>query len=156
MLKFKWPELRGVALELIGKIRDGHRRHAFSIPVVEFLRVFAPEAAGEEFEKVAERGDIRFMAERADGGRFSLAEGERATFELPREGLTLRIPERMSGKYEISAEAFRIEFNEGEELEGCKRILILICNEVRTVDISSKQVHVGFSNKMFDLCVEFE
>ena len=156
MLTFKWPELRGVALELIGKIREGHRRKAFSIPVVDFLRVFAPDAPAEEFEKVAGRGDIRFTAERADGGSFSLSEGERATFEIPREGLVLRLPARMSGKYEINAEAFRIEFNEGEELEGCKRILILICNNVRSVDISSKQVHVGFSNKMFDLCVEFE
>ena len=156
MLTFKWPELRGVALELIRKIGDGHRREAFSIPVVDFVRVFAPGAAAEEFEKVSGRGEIRFVAAGVNGGTFSLAAGERATFELPREGLTLRIPERMSGRYEISADAFRIEFNEGEELEGCKRILVLICNDVRTVDISSKQVHVGFSNKIFDLCVEFE
>lgn len=126
------------------------------MPVLDFVRVFAPDAAAEDSEKVSGRGDIRFVAERTDGGTFSLAEGERATVDLQREGLTLRVPERMSGKYEIGADTFRIEFNEGEELEGCKRILVLICNEVRSVEVSPKQVYVGFSSKMFDLCVEFE
>lgn len=156
MLTFKWPEMRGVALELIGKMEAGHRRGAFAIPVVDFVRVFAPDAGDEELEKVAGRGDIRFVAAGAGGGEFSLAEGERATFELPREGLTLRFPVRMSGKYEVSAGTFRIEFKEGEELEGCKRILVLVCNDVRSIEVSPKQVYVCFSSKMFDLRVEFE
>lgn len=156
MLNFKWPEMRPVALELIRKVQAGHRRGDFSIPVLDFVRVFAPEASAEEFEKVAGRGDIRFKAEGTDGGSFSLAEGERASFELHRDGLVMRVPARMGGKYEISAEAFRIEFNEGEELEGCKRIIVLICNQVRSVEVSSKQVYISFPSKIFDLCVEFE
>jgi hypothetical protein len=68
----------------------------------------------------------------------------------------MRIPERMSGRYEILPSAFRIIFKEGEELEGCKRLFILVCNRVVSVDVSSERVDVRLPSKLFDLCVEFE
>lgn len=152
----KWPEMRGVTIKLIERMHEGHERREFSIPVVDFVRVFAPEAVESELEKVAERGDIHFRADSETGGTFELATGARATFELGREGLAMRVPERMSGRYEISPSAFRITFTEGEELEGCKRILALICNRVVSVDVSDKRVYVHLPSKLFDLCVEFE
>jgi hypothetical protein len=152
----KWPEMRGVALELIAKMQEGHGRARFSIPVVDFARVFAPGARETELAKVVARGDIHFTAERESGGSFMLAEGAPATFDLGREGLVMRIPARMSGRYEIRAEAFHIEFNKGEELEGCKRLLILVCNRVISADVSSARVDVRLPGRIFDLCVEFE
>jgi hypothetical protein len=105
---------------------------------------------------VAERGDIWFTAETETGGSFSLAEGQRALLDLHREGLVMRVPARMSGKYELRPDAFRVTFTEGEELEGCKRILMLICNRVVSVDVSSTRVDVHLPNKLLDLCVEFQ
>ncbi len=154
-LKFKWPEMRPVALELIAKMHAGHARMAFSIPVVDFARVFAPNASDAELQKVAARGDIQFVADDANGGTFILAEGARAAFDLGREELVLRIPARMSGRYEIRSEAFSIRFNRGEELEGCRRIFLLVCNRVVGVDVSSARVDVRMPSRMFDLCVEF-
>ncbi len=155
-LKFKWPEMRDVALELIGRMHAGHARTAFSIPVVDFARVFAPGANEAELQKVVARGDIQFVADDANGGTFTLHEGERAAFDLGREGLVLRIPVRMSGRYEIHREAFSINFNRGEELEGCRRIFLLVCNRVVGVAVSSARVDVRMPSRMFDLCVEFE
>ncbi len=155
-LKFKWPEMRPVALELISRMQTGHARTTFQIPVVDFARVFAPGAGDAELQKVAARGDIHFAADDANGGTFTLAEGTRAAFDLGREGLVLRIPARMSGRYEIHREAFSINFKRGEELEGCRRIFLLVCNRVVGVDVSSTRVDVRMPSRMFDLCVEFE
>ena len=124
--------------------------------VVSVVRVFAPGAKEAELEKVAERGDIHFQADSAGGGTFQLAEGPRATFDLGREGLAMRVPERMSGRYLIRPSAFQITFKGGEELEGCKRLFVLVCNRVVSVDVSSERVEVHLPSKLFDLCVEFE
>jgi hypothetical protein len=152
----KWPEMRPVTLKLIERMHEGHAQGEFSIPVVDFARVFAPGAAASEMEKVAERGDINFVAKSESGGVFQLAEGARATFDLGREGLVMRVPARMSGKYQIRPSAFQIAFNEGEELEGCKRLFVLVCNRVVSVDVSAERVDVRLPSKLFDLCVEFE
>src|SRR3954471_936570 len=122
----KWPETRTVTLRLIERMHEGHARREFSIPAVDFVRVFAPGAKEAELEKVAERGSIPFQAESEQGGTFQLAVGPRATFDLGREGLAMRVPERMSGQYQISPAAFRITFKSGEELEGCKRLFVLV------------------------------
>lgn len=151
----KWPEMREVALELIARVHEGHGRGRFSIPVVDFARVFAPGASETELLKVAERGDIHFTAQGESGGAFTLAPGARATFDLGREGLVMRVPERMSGQYEVRARAFNIKFNKGEELEGCKRLLILVCHRVVSVEVSSARVDVHLPSRIFDLCVEF-
>jgi hypothetical protein len=111
----KWPEMRGVALELIARMHEGHKGgKAFSIPVVDFARVFAPTAPASELAKVSERGQLTFNPAGARDGVFALAEGPRALFDLGREGLVMRIPERMSGAYSLSTDAFHIEFNKGE------------------------------------------
>jgi hypothetical protein len=152
----KWPEMRGVALELIARVHEGHAHGRFSIPVVDFVRVFAPQAEANEMAKVATRGQIEFVAASASDGTFTLAEGERALFDLGREGLVMRIPARLSGRYRVLSGAFHIEFNRGEELEGCKRILLLVCHRVVSVDVSGERVDVHLPSKLFDLCVEFE
>ncbi|MEJ7708301.1 MAG: hypothetical protein WKF84_00185 [Pyrinomonadaceae bacterium] len=74
---------------------------------------------------------------------------------MRREGLVLRIPVLMSGRYELRPQAFTVYFNQDQELEGCKRILLLVCNRVKSVDVSDERVDVRLPGKIFDLCVEF-
>ena len=152
----KWPEMRPVALELIARMHGGHARGRFAIPVVDFVGVFSPGAGAGVREQVAARGDLQFVATSPAGGTFTLAEGPRALLDLGREGLSMRIPARMSGAYELRPEAFRISFNKGEELEGCKRLLLLVCNRVVSVEVSPERVEVHLPSRLFDLCVEFE
>jgi hypothetical protein len=152
----KWPEMRGAAVELIARVRGGHARGSFRIPVVDFLRVFSPGASEVELAKVAERGDLSFEADSDAGGRFTLAEGRRADFDLNREGLVMRVPRRLAGRYEVLPNSFRVEFDRGQELEGCKRLVVLVCNRVRSVEVTPRRVDVHLNVKMLDLCVEFE
>lgn len=154
--RLKWPEMRAVALELIARLHDGHALASFTIPVVDFVGIFAPDAPESELAKVRARGNLSFTADATDGGTFALAPGERALFDLGRDGFVLRIPERMSGRYAVYNGGFRVEFSEGEELEGCKRILLLVCNRVVSVDVNEQRVDVRAPNRLFDLCVEFD
>lgn len=147
--------MRSVALELIARMHRGHENREFSIPVVDFIGIFAPDAPAAELAKVAERGDLRFTANDFRSGTFSIARGERALFDLRREGLVLRIPVLMSGRYELRPGAFTVYFDRGAELEGCKRIVLLVCNRVNSVDVSGERVDVRLPGKIFDLCVEF-
>ena len=151
----KWPEMRSVAMELIARMNNGHERKLFSIPVADFVGVFAPDAPPAEMEKVVRRGDIHFAADSPTGGTFALTEGEMASFDLGRDGLVLRVPRRMSGRYSVRPDAFHIQFNKGESLEGCKRILLLVCNPVVSINVSSERVDIRMPSKIFDLCVEF-
>lgn len=146
--------MRPVALELVARVHEGHEHGIFRIPVVDFVAVFSHDARPEELRKVRERGDLMFAAENDRGGSFKLAEGERALFDLHREGLVLRIPERVSGRYTLRPGAFRVEFNAGNELEGCKRVLLLVCNRVLSVDVSGERVEVRSPHRIFDLLVE--
>jgi hypothetical protein len=152
----KWREMRTVALDLIGRMREGHLNKDFSIPLVDFTRVFAPKAPEAQLAGVSKRGEINFKAEGESTGSFTLPEGERALLDLGREGLVMRVPVRMSGTYLLQPDGFRIFFNEGEELEGCKKILLLVCNRVLSVDVTTSRVDVKLSNKILNLCVEFE
>lgn len=146
-----------MAIELITRMHEGHKSgEGFSIPVVDFARIFAPGAPASELEKVSARGDIHFKPGGESEGTFALAEGPRALFDLGREGLLMRINERMSGRYALSRGAFHIEFSKGEELEGCKRLLLLVCNRVVGVDVTESRVDVHLPSRIFDLCVEFE
>lgn len=155
--RLKWAEMRPLVLDLIERITSGHKRARFSLPVVDFVSVFAPGASMEELAKIESRGALEFAADSANGGTFYLPPGEPALFELGRENLSLRIPERMSGRYELYPEGFFVAFNDGEELEGCKRLLLLICNRVASVNVSSERVYIrSVKSRMFDLMVEFE
>ncbi len=154
--RLKWPEMRPLAVELIERIHAGHAQGDFSMPVVDFVRIFAPDASEAELAKVARRGALEFVADASDGGTFQLPVGERATFDLGREGFALRLPVRMSGRYEIYADGFRVLFNEGEELEGCKRLFLLVCNRIVTVDVTTERIYAHAPVKLFDLCVEFD
>ena len=149
--------MRPLALDLIERIHDGHAHRCFHLPVVEFVRLFAPDASAQELSVTEARGSLEFVADTANGGTFHLPPGEPALFDLNRESLLLRIPERMSGRYEIYTGGFLVAFNDGEELEGCKRLLLLVCNRLASVEVSRERIHArAVRSRMFDLLVEFD
>ncbi|HEX8180010.1 MAG TPA: hypothetical protein VF525_10750 [Pyrinomonadaceae bacterium] len=155
-LRLKWPEMRPVAQGLIARVHAGHATNGrFTIPVVDFVRVFAPQADAAELEKLRARGDLNFTPAAPDGGTFTLAPGARALCDLRREGLVIRVPARLSGRYHVSPQAFRVSFTPGEELEGCKRLLLLVCNRLTSVEITDERVDVRSHSRVFDLLVEF-
>src|SRR2546421_11117972 len=135
-LHLRWPEMRPVAHELIARMHEGHRHSRFTIPVVDFVRVFAPQADASELAKLRARGALTFNKDAPDGGTFTLAPGVRVLCDLHREGLVIRAPARLDGRYTIMARAFRITFTPGAELAGCKRVLLLVCNRLISVEVA--------------------
>ena len=154
-LHLKWPEMRPVAHELIARMHEGHRHGRFTIPVVDFVRVFAPQAHESELTKLRARGALTFTKDASDGGTFTLAPGARTLLDLHREGLSIRVPARLAGRYTIMTRAFRITFTPGAELEGCKRVLLLVCNRLISVEVAQDRVDVRSHRRIFDLLVEF-
>src|SRR5438270_13302789 len=102
-LHLKWPEMRPVAHELIERMHEGHARGRFTIPVVDFVRVFAPQADASELAKLRARGALTFNKDAPDGGTFTLAPGVRTVLDLHREGLSIRVPVRLAGRYTVMA-----------------------------------------------------
>ena len=154
--RLKWAEMRPLVHDLIGRMHDGHARKTFSLPVVEFVSAFAPGADAGDLERTASRGSIEFTADAERGGAFRLPAGEPASFALGRENLSLRIPERMSGRYELYDGGFLVAFDDEEELEGCKRVLVNVCNRLESVNVSTERVYIrAVKSRMFDLLVEF-
>lgn len=147
--------MRPAALELVARFHEGHARGVFRVPAADFVAAFSRDARPAELRRVRERGDLMFAAETDTRGSFRAAEGHRALLDLRREGLVIRIPERVSGRYFLRPGAFRVEFNAGEELEGCKRLVLLVCNRVLSVDVSGERVEVRSPRRVFDLIVEF-
>ena len=154
--RLKWREMRPLVLDLIERLHEGHREPHFALPVIDFVRVFSPDASEDELTKVAARGSMFFVGDGESGGAFALAEGEQATFDLGRESLHLRIPPKMGGRYELFDGGFRITFTENEELMGCKRVLVLICHRILSVDVTTTHIHTHAPNRMFDLFIEFD
>lgn len=155
-LHLKWPEMRPVAHELIARLHAGHAQEGrFTMPVIDFVRLFAPQAAENELAKLRPRGALTFTPETEDGGTFTLAPGARAQLDLHREGLSLRVPARLAGRYTIRPHAFRITFTPGAELEGCKRVLVPVCNRLTSITVAHDRVDVRSHHRIFDLLVEF-
>lgn len=155
--RLKWAEMYPLVLDLIAQMNDGHTRARFSLPIVDFIGIFSPDASAEELAKTEKRGALEFVADAPNSGTFHLPAGEPALFELNRENLSLRIPERMSGRYELYPGGFLVAFNDGEELEGCKRLLLFICNRIASVNVSQERVYTrSVKSRMFDLLIEFD
>lgn len=154
--RLKWREMQPLVFDLIERISAGQSEPHFELPIADFARVFAPAAPEQEFDAVRARGSIFFVPDSPTTGAFALAEGAQATFDLGREGLHLRIPVKMNGVYEVFDDGFRITFNENAELLGCKRVVVLICNRVTSVDVTRRFVRANAAQKMFDLLIEFD
>lgn len=153
----KWQEMKPVAVDLIRRMHAGHASGEFQIPVVDFIGVFAPDAPAKELAKLEARGAISFQPEGKDAGTFTLAAGDAAYFDLGRERLVIKVPKQMHGTYSLpDADSFRIDFAEGAGLEGCKRILVLICNRVLWIEVSASRVDIKTPNRMSDLSVVFD
>ncbi|HEX8071965.1 MAG TPA: hypothetical protein VF546_18600 [Pyrinomonadaceae bacterium] len=154
-LRFRWPEMRPVAHALVAHVQAGHAAGPFTIPVTEFVGLFAPRATAAELAKLRARGDIAFTPDAPDGGTFALAPGARVLLDLHREGLVIRVPARLAGRYAVAADSVRVTFTPGAELEGCKRVLLLVCNRLASVEITHAHVEARSHHRVFDLLVEF-
>jgi hypothetical protein len=71
--RLKWAEMRPLVLDLIARMTDGHAHGRFTLPVVDFVNTFSPDASEAELAKTRTRGAIEFVADTTTGGTFRLA-----------------------------------------------------------------------------------
>src|SRR4051812_37835969 len=113
------PELRAPVLELIGRVRRAHTGGEFTLALSEMFSSFGLSLGATEWAKLRARGDVRFSPQSASQGIFV---NQGVPRELPTdEGLTIVIPETISGDYITTETSLTLKFAEGSALRGCKR-----------------------------------
>jgi hypothetical protein len=144
------PELRATVLELIEVISTSHAGGDFAMPLADLFAAIGLTLESSEWDKLRTRGDVQFVPRGIAQGGFS---NEGPTQELATgEGLTLVIPEMLSGDYITTPTSFTLKFEKGSALRGCRRIFVLICQDIIKIDADEHKLYIDLPGEKYDLC----
>ena len=147
------PELRAPVLELIARIHNAHTGGAFTIALADMFESFGLSLGANEWARLRQRGEVRFTPESESQGLFT---NSGAKLELPTdEGLTIVIPTTLSGDYITTETSLTLKFAEGQALRGCKRIFVLICQDIIKIDADEHKLYIDLPGEKYDLCFVF-
>ncbi|HEY6188477.1 MAG TPA: hypothetical protein VIW80_12550 [Pyrinomonadaceae bacterium] len=147
------PELRAPVLELIARIHKAHTGSAFTIALADMFESFGLSLGANEWARLRQRGDVRFTPESESQGDFT---NSGAKLELPTdEGLTIVIPPTLAGDYITTETSLTLKFAEGQALRGCKRIFVLICQDIIKIDADEHKLYIDLPGEKYDLCFVF-
>jgi hypothetical protein len=147
------PELKAPVLDLIHRVSTEHASGEFGIPMVEMFAAFGLSLESKEWDKLRERGAVQFIARSAAHGEFS-NEGRQQELATG-EGLTLVVPESLKGAYVITPSSLTLKFAEGSALRGCKRVFVLICQDIIKIDADEHKLYIDLPGEKYDLCFVF-
>ncbi|MCA1558413.1 MAG: hypothetical protein LC731_07735 [Acidobacteria bacterium] len=147
------PELRAPVLELIKRVEEAHRKGEFTIALSEMFGAFGLplERAGQA--KLQARGLVSFTPRSPSHGEFHNI-GRRSELQTD-DGLTIVIPERLAGEYVTTTSSLTLKFAEGAALRGCKRIFVLICQDIIKIDADEHKLYIDLPGEKYDLCFVF-
>ncbi|HEY0408005.1 MAG TPA: hypothetical protein VGC89_19875 [Pyrinomonadaceae bacterium] len=147
------PELREPVLGLIRKISGAHAAGEFTMELADLFAAFGLTLAEAEMRKLRARGEVRFTPGAAALGEFFNrgAEQQLATDE----GLTIVVPETLAGAYVTTESSFTLKFGAGTALRGCKRIFVLICQDIIKIDADEHKLYIDLPGEKYDLCFVF-
>jgi hypothetical protein len=147
------PELREPVLGLIRRVSSEHGDGEFVIPMAELFEAFGLTLKKSEWKKLHGRGLVRFAPRGPSHGEFSNEGGEQ---ELATgEGLTLVVPATLAGAYVTTQTSLTLKFEEGSALRGCKRIFVLICQDIIKIDADEHKLYIDLPGEKYDLCFVF-
>jgi hypothetical protein len=109
--------------------------------------------AKSEWKKLAGRGEVKFTSRGTAHGEFS-NKGRKQELETG-EGLTLIVPESLAGTYVTTPTSLTLKFAEGSALRGCKRIFVLICQDIIKIDADESKLYIDLPGEKYDLCFVF-
>jgi hypothetical protein len=147
------PELKAPVLDLIRRVSTEHEEGKFVIPIAEMFEAFGLSLGDAEWEKLHARGDVQFTPGGTSQGEFS-NRGPRQELSTG-EGLTLVIPETLSGAYVTTPTSLTLKFAEGSALRGCKRVFVLICQDIIKIDADEHKLYIDLPGEKYDLCFIF-
>ncbi|MGB7925801.1 MAG: hypothetical protein WCF57_21360 [Pyrinomonadaceae bacterium] len=147
------PELRAPVLALIQKVSTAHAGGEFRIALVDMFTAFGLTLEAFEWAKLRSRGEVAFTPRAESLGEFS---NQARPQELKTEdGLTLVIPERLAGEYVTTPTSLTLKFTEGSALRGCKRVFVLICQDIIKIDADEHKLYIDLPGEKYDLCFVF-
>lgn len=147
------PELRAPVLELIARIHKAHTGGGFTLALSDMFASFGLSLGTNEWARLRQRGDVRFTPDSASQGVFT---NSGAKLELPTdEGLTVVIPPTLAGDYITTETSLTLKFAEGQALRGCKRIFVLICQDIIKIDADEHKLYIDLPGEKYDLCFVF-
>lgn len=147
------PQLKPPVLKLIRRVSTEHAGGEFAIPMAEMFEAFGLSLEESEWKKLRKRGKIQFAPRGASLGEFS-NEGREQELSTG-EGLTLVVPETLSGTYVTTKTSLTLKFAEGTALRGCKRIFVLICQDIIKIDADEHKLYIDLPGEKYDLCFIF-
>jgi len=147
------PELKEPVHDLIRRVSSEHAGGAFSIPLADLFAAFGLSLAEAEWKKLRSRGDVRFTPGSDSHGEFS-NEGRELELQTG-QGLTLVVPGAISGAYVTTPASLTLKFAEGSALRGCKRVFVLICQDIIKIDADEHKLYIDLPGEKYDLCFVF-
>jgi hypothetical protein len=147
------PELKEPVLELIHRVSDEHKGGKFTIPMAEMFKAFGLSLKESEWKKLRGRGDVKFTKRGQSQGEFTNKGREQEL--VTGEGLTLIVPETLSGAYVTTQTSLTLKFAEGSALRGCKRVFVLICQDIIKIDADEHKLYIDLPGEKYDLCFIF-
>lgn len=147
------PELRAPVLELIKRVSEAHRKGEFTISLAEMFQAFGLPLERSEQQKLQARGVVTFTPRSESLGAFQNV--GRASELRTDEGLTIVVPERMAGEYVTTEVSLTLKFAEGAALRGCKRVFVLICQDIIKIDADEHKLYIDLPGEKYDLCFVF-
>ncbi len=147
------PELKGPVLGLIKKVAGAHKAGEFTIELADLFAAFGLTLEAIEVEKLRERGAVSFSPSDKKEGTF-LNEGAEQQLATG-EGVTIVVPETLSGSYSTTRKSLTLAFDEGRALRGCKRFFVLICQDIIKIEADEGQLYIDLPGDTYDMCFVF-
>ena len=143
------PELRAPVLELIKRVSEAHSGGEFTIALAEMFTAFGLPLEKSERAKLQARGMVHFSPRSAAHGEFQNT-GRHHEVKTD-EGLTIVVPERLTGDYVTTESSLTLKFDEGAALRGCKRVFVLICQDIIKIDADEHKLYIDLPGEKYDL-----
>jgi len=144
------PDLRTPVLGLIRRITSSHAGGPFALSLGDLFAAIGLTLEASEWDKLSTRGDVSFVPRGDSHGEFT-NQGPMQEVATG-EGLTLIVPQTLSGDYVTTPTSFSLKFERGSALRGCKRVFVLICQDIIKIDADEHKLYIDLPDEKYDLC----
>ena len=147
------PELRAPVLALIQKVSTAHASGGFGIALIDMFKAFGLSLETSDWTRLRGRGKVSFTSRAESLGEF-INQGRPLELRTD-DGLRLIVPERLAGEYVTTPTSLTLKFTEGASLRGCKRVFVLICQDIIKIDADEHKLYIDLPGEKYDLCFVF-